>query len=98
MGSIFPSHKACSQQSYFQYFHSMKGKSLPGSPFTLLKETAIAFSDDNALKLSSSLSYYTIFSIGPLLLVIISLSGMFLKKETVEGRLYEEMDALLGPE
>lgn len=76
----------------------MKGKRRPGSPFTLLKETAIAFSDDNALKLSASLSYYTIFSIGPLLLVIISLSGMFLKKETVEGRLYEEMDALLGPE
>jgi len=67
-----------------------------GSPFLLLKETAMAFAEDNALKLSASLSYYTIFSIGPLLLVIISLSGIFLKKEDVEGRLFNEMTALIG--
>ena len=64
----------------------------------LLKQTAIAFSEDNALKLSASLSYYTLFSLGPLLLVIISLSGIFLKKEQVQTRLYEELTAVLGPE
>lgn len=74
-------------------------KSVKSTPvFTMLKETAMAFSEDNALKLSASLSYYTIFSIGPLLLVIISLSGIFLTKETVEGRLYNELSGLLGPE
>ncbi len=74
-------------------------KSVKSTPvFTMLKETAMAFSEDNALKLSASLSYFTIFSIGPLLLVIISLSGIFLSKETVEGRLYNELSGLLGPD
>ena len=65
-------------------------------PWALIKETFSAFIEDNGLKLSASLSYYTIFSIGPLLLVIISLSGIFLEKEHVEGRLYGELNGLLG--
>ena len=75
-------------------------KRKPGNEniFTILAKTASAFVDDNALKLSASLSYYTIFSVGPLLLVIISLSGIFLKKEDVEGRLFAELAEVVGPD
>jgi uncharacterized BrkB/YihY/UPF0761 family membrane protein len=41
------------------------------------KETFLSIFDDNMLKLSASLSYYTVFSMGPLLLIIISIISFF---------------------
>jgi len=64
--------------------------------FTILKETAISFSDDNAFKLSASLSYYTVFALGPLLIIVISLSAIFYGKDVVEGRLFEQLQDLIG--
>ncbi len=64
--------------------------------FNLLKDTASAFSQDNCVKLSASLSYYTIFSIGPLLVIIISLSALFLGRDAVQGKLYGQISGLIG--
>lgn len=54
------------------------------------------FSADNIFKYSASLSYYTVFSIAPLLLFIITLSGFFFGKEAVQGQLYEQLNELIG--
>ena len=62
----------------------------------ILKGTASAFNQDNCIKLSASLSYYTIFSIGPLLIIIISLSAIFYGREAVQGRLYGQISGLIG--
>ena len=62
----------------------------------LLKHTAFAFSEDNAFKLSASLSYYTVFALGPLLIIIISLAGIFFGKDAVEGKVYDELNGLIG--
>lgn len=64
--------------------------------FHLIKGTASAFSQDNCVKLSASLSYYTIFAIGPLLIIIISLSSIFYGKEAVQGKLYGKISGLIG--
>jgi membrane protein len=64
--------------------------------FTLLKNATIAFSDDNAFKLSASLSYYTIFALGPLLIIVISLSAIVYGKDVVEGRLFQQLSGLIG--
>ena len=64
--------------------------------FHIIKETASAFSQDNCIKLSASLSYYTIFAIGPLLVIIISLSAVFYGKEAVQGSLYGQIKGLIG--
>jgi membrane protein len=61
-----------------------------------LKAAAIGFSDDNAFKLSASLSYYTIFALGPLLIIIISLVDIFYGRDAVEGRIYGQLSGLLG--
>jgi membrane protein len=54
------------------------------------------FSDFNGLKLSAALSYYAVFSIGPLLIVVISLAGLFFGKMAVEGKVYYEISGLVG--
>jgi len=62
----------------------------------VLKKAVIEFDNDNAFKLSASLSYSTIFAMGPLLIVIISLAGIFWGQEAVEGRIYEQIKGLVG--
>lgn len=66
------------------------------SYFNLLKEAGSEFSLDNATKLSASLAYYTIFSIGPLLLVVISLAGIFYDPAKVTSQIHTQMAGLIG--
>ncbi len=61
------------------------------------KQTFVSFFDGNILKLSASLSYYTVFSIGPLLLVIVSLIGFFFGgREAAQDRILSQLGGLLG--
>ncbi len=62
----------------------------------LLKETFNGFTEDDGLKLSAALSYYTIFSLPPLLIIIISLSGFFFGAEAVRGELFGQINGLVG--
>ena len=48
------------------------------------------------MKLSAALSYYTIFSLAPMLLVIISVLSLFVEKSTVQGELFSQIQALVG--
>lgn len=62
----------------------------------LLKEAGSEFSEDNATKLAASLAYATIFSIGPFLLVIITLMSIFFRREDITGDVYNQMRSLMG--
>ncbi|MFZ6012368.1 MAG: YihY/virulence factor BrkB family protein, partial [Bacteroidota bacterium] len=64
----------------------------------VLKQATVAFIDDNGMKLSASLSYYTIFSLGPVLLILISLAGLFFGREAVQGKIYGQINSLVGNE
>lgn len=64
--------------------------------FSLLKESAIGFMDDKALKLSAALSYYTTFSLAPMLLLIISMVSIVLGDEAFEGELFVQIRGLVG--
>ena len=76
----------------------MKLQLNPKTTWHLLKDTFSAFIDDDAIKLSASLSYYTIFSLPPLLIVIISLCGIFLGKDAVRGEIFGQINGLVGNE
>lgn len=71
-------------------------KNVAKSVGSLLKNTTIEFIDDNGLKLSAALSYYTIFSLPPLLIIIISLSGIFFGADAVRGEIYGQINGLVG--
>lgn len=64
--------------------------------FYILKSSFKNFIEDNAFKLSASLSYYTVFSLGPLLIIVINLAGFFYGEEAVEGKLYNQINGLVG--
>lgn len=62
----------------------------------LLKETFTAFSEDNAMKMSASLAYYTIFSLAPFLLIIIWLTGFFYGEQASEGQIFGQLNEFVG--
>jgi len=62
----------------------------------LLKNTFTEFDGDNAIKLSASLSYYTIFSLPPLCIIILYICGIFFGKEAVTGEFFGQINGLVG--
>jgi membrane protein len=71
----------------------MNGKK---SYIKLLKKSLDQFIADNAVKLSASLSYYTIFSFAPLLIMVMTLTGFFFGAEAVQGKIYYQINDLVG--
>jgi membrane protein len=66
------------------------------SAFGLLKETFQEWRDDDCLDLGAALAYYTIFSLAPLLLVVIALAGFFFGREAVQGQIVGQLRGLVG--
>lgn len=61
-----------------------------------MKSAAVDFNNDNGFKLAASLSFSMIFAIGPMLIVVISLAGIFWGRQAVEGQIYAETKDLVG--
>lgn len=55
------------------------------------------FLDDRATKFSAALSYYTIFALPPLIILIISASGFFIEEKDVSAFFYQQVSDLVGP-
>ena len=62
----------------------------------LFKETFTEFGEDKAPRLGAALAYYTIFSIGPLLLIAVAMAGLFFGQEAAQGRISGELDKVFG--
>lgn len=62
----------------------------------LVKETFAGISDDKIMKKSAALAYYTIFSLAPLLLIIMWTVGFFFGEDAIEGRIYNELSESIG--
>jgi membrane protein len=63
----------------------------------LLVKTAGDWMDNNALRLSAALAYYSVFSIAPLLVLSVGLAGWFFGADAVRGHLDDQLQSLLGP-
>lgn len=62
----------------------------------ILKDTFTGFSNDKITMQSGALAYYTVFSMGPLFVVIISLCSLFLGREAIEGKVYAILEDFVG--
>ncbi len=62
----------------------------------MLKKSFSGFGDHKVPKLSASLAYYTVFSMGPLMIVIIYLASFFYGREAIEGSIYEQLNGFIG--
>lgn len=56
-----------------------------------------AWNDDQATTAAAALSYYTVFSIAPLLLIALALGGIFFGVEALQGEVVNALSGVLGP-
>jgi membrane protein len=64
--------------------------------WNLLKKTAEAWNDDQAMTLSAALSYYTVFSITPLILITLAIVGFIYGEEASRGQIFSAVRDLFG--
>jgi membrane protein len=62
----------------------------------MLKESFSKWLDDNAQRLSASLAYYTVFSLAPLLIVLVGLAGLLFGEAAAKGQIQSEIAKQAG--
>ena len=56
----------------------------------------MAWVDDYAPSMGAAISYYTVFSLAPLLIIVIAIAGAVFGREAVEGQIVAQLDGLIG--
>jgi membrane protein len=64
--------------------------------WSLLKDTAASWSDHKAARLGAALAYYSIFSLGPLIVIAVAIAGLAFRQEAVRGEVSAQLEDLLG--
>lgn len=64
----------------------------------LLKDSGIAWDDDNIAQQGAALAYFTVFSLSPLLILVIVLSSLGFGQEAAGGHLVSQIRGLIGTE
>ena len=62
----------------------------------LSREAASAWSDDYAPSMGAALAYYTMFSVAPLLLIVISVAGLAFGAEAARGEIFGQLRGMMG--
>ena len=62
----------------------------------LFKAAAVNWVDDHAQSMGAALAFYTMFSIAPLLLIVISIAGFFFGEQAARGEIFEQLEGMLG--
>lgn len=62
----------------------------------MIYETFDQFIDDKGFKMAAALSYYAAFSLGPLLMIVISIAGIFYGEEAARGEISKQITYLIG--
>ncbi len=62
----------------------------------MLKASLVAWIDDYAPSMGAALSYYTVFSLAPLLVIVISVAGLVFGADAVRGAIFIQIDGLMG--
>ena len=56
-----------------------------------------AWIDDHAQSMGAALAYYTLFSIAPLVLIVISVAGIWFGADAARGEIFGQISGLVGP-
>ena len=62
----------------------------------LVKAAASGWVDDYAQSMGAALAYYTMFSIAPLLLIVISTAGLVFGEQAARGEIFSQLEDMLG--
>ena len=64
----------------------------------MIKASIAAWVDDYAPSMGAALAYYTVFSLAPLLVIVISVAGLIFGADAVSGAIFSQINGLMGAE
>jgi membrane protein len=64
----------------------------------LCKQAVYGWLDDHAATMGAAIAYYTVFSLAPMLVMVIGVAGLAFGREAAEGALFGQLAELIGPE
>ena len=70
----------------------------PKQLFDLCRKAVMAWVDDYAPSMGAAISYYTIFSLAPLLVIVIAIAGALFGREAAQGQIVAQLSGLVGRE
>jgi len=70
----------------------------PAHLFRLFVKAVKAWSADYAPSMGAAISYYTVFSLAPLLVIVIAVAGAVFGREAVQGEIVAQLSGLIGPQ
>jgi membrane protein len=68
----------------------------PSSLWSMARESVSAWVDDFAPSMGAAIAYYTMFSMAPMLLIILAIAGFFFGREAASDQLYAQIGGLVG--
>ena len=68
----------------------------PSALFDLFKQAFLSWKNDYAPSMGAALAYYTIFSVAPLLLIVISVAGLVFGRDAARGEIFAQLSGLMG--
>jgi membrane protein len=66
--------------------------------WALIRRAAIEWNADDCLTLGAALAYYTVFSLAPVLVIVIAVAGAMFGEEAAQGEIVGQIRALVGEE
>src|SRR5687767_11366945 len=68
----------------------------PRDVIPLAKEAVSSWSSDRAPSMGAAISYYSVFSLAPLLVIVIAVAGFFFGADQVQGAIFAQLADLMG--
>lgn len=90
-------HLSPGKQAHDASVHYVRpGKSRSRAALELIADTARRWALDEVPRMGAALSYYTAFSLAPLLILVIAIAGLAFGREAAQGRIMDEVGGLVG--
>ena len=67
-----------------------------GTAWSMTKDTVYEFIDDSALSRGAAIAYYTLFSLAPILVIVIAIAGFVFGQDAATGALVGQLRGLMG--
>jgi membrane protein len=74
-----------------------RARDIPLTVWRIARDSALKFFDDSPFEVAAALSFYTVLSLSPLLLIVVSAAGLVWGEDSVRLEILNQMRALIGP-
>jgi membrane protein len=66
--------------------------------WSLLKEAGTGWNEHRVSRIGAALAFYTVFSLGPILLLAVAVAGFFFGQSAARGEIHQQIGSMIGPQ